>query len=228
MIAEEISLTDKPSDLSESHGKTLECIRNCIEKAIFPFKKVIIQKNIKPKLNEIKMTQILVEQIGFQLINYCNIAVNCGYSDLFFGTKGVSDFYFYHPEEGKTNLPLFVVESKRLPAPSHKKIREKEYVIGNKENGGIERYKKEIHGKRLSECGMIGFIENYASSYWLNTINIWIQNLANTDSKWDKDEQLVLKGNFNDYSYLVSIAHREVVDKDVLLHHWWINCERKI
>jgi hypothetical protein len=227
MIAEEIIPTEKPCDLSESQGKTLENIMKCIVKAIIPFKKAKLQPEIKPDPNEINLTQIFVEQIAFQLIAFTDIAVNSGYSDLFFGTKGISDFYFFHREQGKVNLPLFVVESKRLPAPDNKKLREKEYVIGDKKNGGIERYKKEIHGKNFDECGMVGFIEKYTPSYWLNLINSWIHELAKTDLGWSDNELLAIKENTDDYSYLFSIANRMKSDKNVALHHWWIICEHK-
>jgi hypothetical protein len=227
MIAEEIMPMEKPCDLSESDGKTLEYIKECIVRAIIPFKRARLQPDIKPKLNEIKLTQIFVEQIAFQLNAFSDIAVNTSYSDLFYGTKGIPDFYFYHPEEGRVSLPLFVVESKRLPAPTNKKLRKKEYVIGYKNNGGIERYKKEIHGKSLDECGIIGFIEKYSSSDWLNTINSWIQELAKTDLGWNDKEQLTIKENTDNYSYLISIAHKKQADKNVLLHHWWIICEKK-
>jgi len=222
MIAEEIFQKTLPCELSESQGKTLECIKECIIKAIIPFKKAKLQRNINVRLNEKKMTQIFVEQVGFQLIPFSSIAVNCEYSDLFFGTKGISDFYFYNQEEGKTNLPLFVVEAKRLPAPNNKKVREKEYVVGCKDNGGVERYKKEIHGKQLDECGMIGFIEKYSQTYWLNIINKWIKDLAENECEWEDDELLTIKESEIDFAYLLSIAHRKISNKDVLLHHWWI------
>ena len=221
MIAEEMRTTDKPADLSEAQGKTLDHIKFCITKAIIPFKNARMKSNIEKRLNEIKLTQIFVEQIGYQLNAFTGIAVNSGYSDLFYGTKGIPDFYFYILEEGKTNLPLFIVESKRLPTPGNKKLREKEYVFGNRK-GGIERYKKEIHGRKLNECGMIGFIEKYNSSYWLNIINLWIQDLSRSNPEWNSDEKLTMKVDTIDYSYLVSIAHREKSSKDVLLHHWWI------
>jgi hypothetical protein len=227
MIAEEIIPSDKSAHLSESKGKVLECIKDCIKKAIVPFKKAKLQSDIAPGLNEIRLTQIFVEQIGFQLKAFNGIAVSCNYSDQFFGTKGISDFYFYHLEEGKTNLPLFVVESKRLPVPNQRKLREREYVLGHKTNGGIERYKKEIHGKNLDECGMLGFIEKNTRSYWLNKINNWILELAMENPEWNDNEQLAIKENSNDYSYLVSIAHRQITNTDVLLHHWWIICNNE-
>ena len=45
------------------------------------------------------------------------------------------------------NKSFFSIEAKRLPTPGSK--REKEYVIGSKNNGGIERFKTGKHGSRL-------------------------------------------------------------------------------
>jgi hypothetical protein len=224
MIAEELIYTDIPPELSVERGKTLKCIIYCITKAVIPFKKAKLQSGIKSKLNENKLTQIFVEQIRVQLAKFPGIAVNTSYSDLFFGTKGVPDFYFYILEEGKHNLPLLVVESKRLPAPNSKKIREKEYVLGHENNGGIERYKKEIHGKNLDECGMIGFIEKHTPSYWLEKINEWIIDLTKKNLEWSNDEILKIREDTIDYSYLVSTAKRKLSNNNVFLHHWWIAC----
>jgi hypothetical protein len=227
MIAEEIATIDKPSELSDAEGKTLECIITCITKTLIYFKKARLQPDIKRNLNEINLTQIFVQLAEFQVRKFPDIGVNSQYSDIFFGTKGFPDFYFYKLEENRVHKPLFVVESKRLPAPKPRKKREKEYVIGYKDNGGIERFKKEIHGKNLDDCGMLGFIESGTSSLWLEKINLWITNLAETDRTWKVDEQLFMKDNAADYSYLVSTVYISS-DKNVILHHWWIICEDDI
>jgi len=50
--------------------------------------------------------------------------------------------------------PFLVLEGKRLPAPSAD--REKEYLIGNRRNGGMQRFKLGLHGADLSIAVMIG------------------------------------------------------------------------
>jgi len=224
MIADEITSIEKPCELSEAQGRTLECIKKCIVMAIIPFKKAKSERNMGLKLNEKKLTQILVHQIQFQLMKISSIIVNSEYSDVHFGTKGIPDFYFYYPADGKEYMPLFVVESKRLPVPNNIKKREKEYVLGNANNGGIERFKKEIHGKHFYNCGMIGFVEKFTSSYWLNMINTWIRNIAEIDPDWNDDEQLELLEDTDDYCHLMSIVRRKITGKNVLLYHWWIIC----
>jgi hypothetical protein len=228
VIAEEIVIEEKTSGLSEAEGKTLECIIACITKTITHFKRARLQPDIKQNLNETGLTQIFVEQAGVQVRKFPDINVNSQYSDIIFGTKGFPDFYFYKLEEGRVHRPLFVVESKRLPAPKPIKKREKEYVMGYKNNGGIERYKKEIHGKNLDNCGMLGFIESGTPLLWLERINSWIKSLAETSRIWKIDEQLTMKEQNADYSYLFSIVHINTSDKNTALHHWWIMCDKKI
>ncbi|MCX6155160.1 MAG: hypothetical protein NT007_13485 [Candidatus Kapabacteria bacterium] len=116
-------------------------------------------------------------------------------------------------------MPLFIVESKRLPSKTY----EKEYVIGEKKNGGIERFKIEKHGKGLSECGLFGFIELETFENWQSKINKWINELASIDETW-ADEQLSLNEMKCDYSYLTSNVKR-VSSDDVLLHHFWVKIE---
>ena len=94
------------------------------------------------------------------------------------------------------------------------KSREKKYVIGEKENGGIERFKIEKHGNGLIQCGLLGFIESSTPEYW-------IIDLSNSDSQWDLDEILKMDKNLNERVYLTSSAKR-VSSEKVSLHHFWI------
>jgi hypothetical protein len=203
-------------EISSESGKTIEFILQTIKDACLPFKKTCTQTNLKKPLNENKLTQIFVEQIEVKIKSHPCIGVKNQYSDLFYNTKGIPDFYFHIIEEGVTHEPLFIVESKRLPSPSF----EKEYVIGDNANGGIERFKIEKHGKGLNQCGLLGFIEINNSNYWLKTINFWIQELSNNNGNWRNDEVLTLIDNYNDYTYLVSSAHRPI--DIVSLHHFWV------
>lgn len=218
MTAEEFEITPNGifPEISSESGKAIGFILQSIKSACTPFKKASTQLNIQKPLNENKFTQIFVEQIEVKIKNHPNIGVKNQYSDLFYGIKGIPDFYFHVIEEGVTHEPLFIVESKRLPSPSY----EKEYVIGEKENGGIERFKIEKHGKGLPQCGLLGFIEKETPEHWLNSINCWIQELSNSNPTWYDDEVLLLKENDLGCTYLLSSAHRP--SDNVLLHHFWI------
>ena len=138
MIAEDYHYKDKYKEpsLTNQEGKTINYICNCIKKACIPFKKASNQSNLHLPLNENKLTQIFIEQVEVFVKPLPNIGVKNQYSDTFFGTNGVPDFYFHIVEEGVHNLPIIVFEAKILSTSIVKK-REMEYVKGEKNNGGI-------------------------------------------------------------------------------------------
>jgi hypothetical protein len=217
MIAEEPINISEP-DLSTQKGTTILFILKIIKKTPFYFNKALINPKLSKPLNENKLTQIFVEQINAILHEYeVPISALTQFNDLIYNTKGIPDFYFYKMEIGNTNEPLFVLESKRLPSLTF----ETEYVKGKTNNGGIERFKLEKHGKGLSECGMIGFIEDENCAYWKTKINSWIIDLANSGGFWNNGEILIELENQIDYSYLNSVADT-ISSKRITLHHFWI------
>jgi hypothetical protein len=223
MIIDENIAQSYTVDLSDAEGTTIESILLCMAMSIIPFKTVCSQPNLKKNLNENDLTQLFVEQAAIQISKiYNGIGVLNQYSDIFWGAKGIPDFYFYMREEGQAHYPLFVVESKRLPAPDHKTKREREYVVGDKNNGGIERYKTEKHGIHLAQSGMLGFIEKETPSYWLEKINSWITDLAGSNNTWNSDEILSFQTGNHEYSFLESMAHRISKNPDIKLYHWWV------
>jgi len=220
MIAEGYNYHQEPKT-SIPKGKTTSFIVDTIKEVPEYFISALNNPKLIQPLNENKLTQIFVEQVNAILFdkNVSILAAN-QYSDLFYGTRGIPDFYFHTVEIGKTNEPLFIVESKILPAPPPKE-REKEYVIGDKQNGGIERFKTEKHGKGLNNCGLIGFIKQNSFEFWKNQINDWIDNLSKKDTFWNIDEALKADKISTHYSFLHSIAHRELSD-DISISHFWI------
>jgi len=219
MLAEEYTNSASVPSLSNQEGKTISYIYECLKNASIPFKKASSQPNLVLPLNENKYTQIFVEQVEVFVKSHPNIGVKNQYSDTFFNTKGIPDFYFHKVEEGVHNLPLIVFEVKILTT-SFPKEREKEYVIGAKGNGGIERFKSEKHGFGLSQCGLVGFIVEEDSVYWLKAINEWIETLATAQNDWHKDEILNGLEKAPGFNWLQSIAHRK--SNDLELHHIWI------
>jgi len=223
MIAEEYDkIIPQTPELTDSKGETFSNIIGCMKQAILPFKNACGQTDLHRPLNENKLTQIYVEQVEVFVKPIATLGVKNQYSDTFSGTKGIPDFYFHIVEEGKHHKPLLVVESKLLPAPET--YREKEYVIGHKNNGGIERFKTEKHGKGLDECGMLGFVEKEAFSFWHQRVNTWISDLSVTSNFWQTDEHLETVESEEDFMFLKSIAHRGS-SKDIRLHHLWINLQ---
>jgi hypothetical protein len=223
MIAEEELNSNSPSS-SIPKGTTVSYILKSIKESPNSFKVALTNPKIEKKLNEDELTQILVSQINTILIKRGSIIAQTQYHDVFEGTKGIPDIYFQELETGQFNEPLFIVEAKRLP--TQPTAREKEYVIGTRKNGGIERFKIERHGKGLSECGIIGFIEKEDNDYWVKVINSWIGYLAETNEFWNNNEKVKKEENDTDWMYLKSIAHR-TSSTDIQLHHFWINITSK-
>jgi len=220
MIVEEYNYQPQKPISNIRKGKTISFIISIIKKTPKYFHSAIQTKNIIKQLNENDYTQIIVEQFTAILLeNNSSISAQNQYSDLFYGTKGFPDIYFYQAEKGKTNKPIFVLESKILPAPT--KNREQEYVIGEKENGGIERFKIGKHGTGFDECGIIGFVRDKDFNHWEKKINEWIKDLSMKDSFWNIDEKVVPQEKNRYYSYLISFAHR-IKSNDVRLHHFWL------
>lgn len=123
---------------------------------------------------------------------------------------------------------FYSIEAKRLPTPGTN--REKEYVIGNNTPcGGIERFKKGLHGPRLKYAAIVGYVQENDFNHWFLKINSWIQEQADDSSNllWstfdlinevDLSVPLVVK--------LLSEHTRTIngtADRNIRLHHFWIN-----
>ena len=226
MIADErhINFSLANPALTYSEGKFVSCILNCMKLAVNSFLQVYKSTQSRIPMNEDDLTQIFYSQVQI-IVREFDYPFNIGNQerDLTKQRKGIPDLFFYAHKLGKPPISIFSIECKRLPAPPPKS-REKEYVIGVKNNGGIERYKTEKHGKGLDECGMLGFVEEETFPFWQKCINTWIINLSNTDFFWQNDEILVEVENRKVFAVLQSIAHR-VSQTDIRLHHLWINIQ---
>jgi hypothetical protein len=220
MTAEEYSYSGNKPIFSDAEGETIRYILECLKSACKPFKKASSQSNLSHPLNENKFTQIYVEQVEVFVKSHPNIGIKNQYSDTFHGTKGVPDFYFHKVEEGVHHEPIFIGEAKILPTPGAK-YREKEYVIGENNNGGIERFKSEKHGKGIADCCLLGFILEDSPNTWKTKINNWIVDLSAKSKVWKSDEILSIEDTTVEYSLLKSIAHRKT--SDIKLIHLWIN-----
>ena len=124
---------------------------------------------------------------------------------------------------------FFSFEAKRLDYIS--KAREKEYVTGREENGvyidtgGVERFKKEIHGKNLNYCGMIGYIQKYDFQHWHEKINSWVDELINISNNsglmWNEEDRLI-----EDYVKAITARykseHTRLNTGKITLFHLWV------
>lgn len=125
---------------------------------------------------------------------------------------------------------FFRIEAKRLSHLGQK--REKEYLLGRLENGkykdtgGIERFKKGIHGRNLDYGGVIGYLQKEDFTYWHNTINTWIDELIIINPAfWKEDDKLEKMYFKNHLSKLRSQNIRMSGDNTdtIELFHFWVD-----
>lgn len=220
MIAEENISNKSNPQISISNASIILLISNLMKQTVPNFKTYIVSDfYLKRELNENDFTQIYIEQAQILIRNLeYPFNINGQYQDITYGSKGFSDFYFYPNEQNVSTTSFFSVESKRLPSPQ--KLREKEYVIGDTNNGGIERYKTEKHGKGMNKCGLLGFVEKEDFTHWIVTVNNWINDLATREMNWKNDEILSKIESNTDFCFLKSIAHRK--SDDINLTHLWV------
>jgi hypothetical protein len=140
--------------------------------------------------------------------------------------KGITLHATFYPN----NKPFIVIEAKRLDAKITIK-RQKEYVVGRYEDkkyidsGGIERFKKEIHGKGLLYVGMIGYMQTDDFDTWYVKINSWIDEevTAATSSElcWEAKDKLLFdkKGTI----YQTYVSRHECMTKDIDMYHIWVD-----
>ena len=221
MIADDNIFNFSQPNITLPQNRLVILAKECMLENVVHFKSYLKSGfHKKKKLNENDLTQLYTKQAQI-LIRKKDYPFNIEgqYQDIYDLSKGFSDFFFFPNEQNVELSSIYSVESKRLPSPVKK--REKEYVIGDENNGGIERYKSEKHGKGLSHCGLLGFVENKDFKHWHTTINVWIDDLSKLGKTiWKSDEVLSELESDPDYCLLKSIAHR--ASNDVHLTHLWI------
>jgi len=219
MIAENNYLHSNKPDFDIPSGKLLQWIENSFIETT-----PIFLYTLLPNLNEPQYAQEFVAELERTLRTMeVPLCVGREYSDIY--TEGADkqrsvDFYFYPAEQGASRKSLFSVEAKRLPTPGGQN-RFKEYVLGA--GGGIERFKREDHGKGLSNCGMLAFIEKQDFAHWYSLINLWITD-ASVSESWSTAECLI------DYTISATWAKSKSIVKrkssDLNLIHFWINVQK--
>jgi hypothetical protein len=220
MIVEDKHIYSNRPDFDIPIGKIVQWVEES-----FIITTPVFLRTIPQKLNENRYVQEFIAELERSLrASGIPLCVERDYSDIH--TKGankrrVVDIYFYPAEQGISRKSLFSVEAKRLPTPGGKN-RVKEYVFGS--GGGIERFKKEEHGKGLSNCGILAFIEKQDFVYWYSTINSWITD-GSTTELWRKEECLENLVVNTTWATSTSIVKRK--SSDLKLIHFWINVQNK-
>lgn len=123
--------------------------------------------------------------------------------------------------ESNLEEAVFLIEAKRLNS-SFKREREREYVIG--EIGGIERFKRNKHGKKLFHAGMIGYMQTDDFEDWNQKINKWISDEIispnSSDLFWEEDDKLVKQTQSLKSAKYTSLHSRIDKDKIRIIHLW--------
>lgn len=169
--------------------------------------------------NENKLTQefiLILNQSNFGLLPYLFHPEVYDLHTEDADQKKRIDIAVFSNEQLKGRQILFAIEAKRLSSQLPDS-REKEYVIGNngQENGGIQRFKLNHHGKDLPYCGMVGYVEDDTFENWRTKVNTWI--IENDEL----DKELDLKIQEEIYSQYES-KHTRTNDAIVDLRHIWI------
>lgn len=146
-----------------------------------------------------------------------------------FGTLTDEDKIIISDREYSENDSFFSFEAKRLPTPGSN--REREYVtgIGTKQSGGIERFKKGLHGSKIKYAAIVGYVQEEDFKHWFLKINAWIEELALADSTGLWTNKDILKCDKIDVPIFVELysEHNRICAgsnlDDIELYHFWID-----
>ncbi len=120
---------------------------------------------------------------------------------------------------------IMVFEAKRLDR-NLLHNREREYVVGYSQNGGIERFRSQVHGRAVARGGLIGYVQSDTFAHWEDKINGWIQDLSQQDSSsalpWRTREHLHLHRS-DDMSVARFTSTHPRESGKIRLHHFWVN-----
>lgn len=187
------------------------------------------------------------ERLNAQLCKYLNAAASIRFPMVLFsheekqtGTRRVD--FAANPTAatfvGKTYRtiydPFVVFEGKRLPAPS--KVREREYVSGGSVySGGIQRFKRGLHGATVEEAAIVGYVQDGSFDTWLTRINGWVLEEASQpsapDETWSSTECLAFLPNEPQaqVARATSIHSRtnSNASSEIQLRHLWVEMPQR-
>jgi len=154
------------------------------------------------------------DEITGEIVNLLNDKLRSlsGYLFRFEAKTGPDILIFASPYE-PFSPELFVIEAKRLPPTSYR-----DYV-----HTGIERFKREEHGKQYDIAGMLGYVQEKDFCYWHKKVNSWIDDLiskVDKTPKWEEHDKLRISKITNICEY--KSRHSRLRKNAITLHHFWI------
>lgn len=173
---------------------------------------------LKSSDNESLKNQLLTDAFNYLGTTNEKVWIGVSKENVSKGKQAREDIYFYLNNENYTRI--FFIEGKRLP--KYNTQEKEEYVLGTNNSGnssgGIERFKKGIHGdpSGIFNNGLIAYVENNSFEYWFEKVNETIQGNYNIN------EMMKKKVGFN--NELISMHQFECNCNSVnfKLHHFWI------
>ncbi len=213
----------------DSSKKAIDKVVTFLDTYLPKFPSVFKNKTIKTKLtHEDDVSQMLSFHLNRQAHKSNLFFIHFQYR--YIKTRRSSDFGILTIEDNEPNdldKAFFVMEAKWLPLPKIDKNREKEYVIGNPEGGGIERFKRGNHGAGLSKSAMVAYVQSETCYHWQTKVNGWIQDLIDVpiseDIEWNNTDLLVFQSQFDTtfkYHSQNKRIHQGKTDEIQLLHYW--------
>ena len=149
------------------------------------------------------------------------------------GTYSQTETIIVNDREFTADETFFKIEAKRLS--KLEKSRKREYVIGREDkdgkyinSGGIERFKKGIHGKNLIHAALIGYVQLYDFTYWHQSINGWILDLSKEKPTFWSDKEMLKNESFTtELATYVSyhIRKQKGIKDEIKLNHFWIDLQ---
>lgn len=121
---------------------------------------------------------------------------------------------------------FLAVEAKRLPTPGAD--REREYLAGDL--GGLERFKRGLHGGELRSVGMIGYVQEHDFTHWVQILNQWIDDLIRSSPPalpWEASDKLTLDGVLEAVASLRSTNLRITDNQRLAIRHLWVDVSAK-
>ncbi len=121
-----------------------------------------------------------------------------------------------------------VIEGKRLDA-GIKKQRRREYVYGHYENGkhiccgGMERFKKDIHGRNQKSAVLLGYMQTDSFNKWYTKVNAWIAELSDNGNSHGWSTKELLSAMTKDSLFARSESHLYRTTDTLQLVHLWVD-----
>jgi len=181
-------------------NRQIECVCESIVACLPNFVSYVHSEKIHNENGLNRNLSLLLEH-WFRLKNLPFLAQPESMEDDRCGSSPAPDIGIYYMLcDSAIDLPkVTVIEGKRLDS-GIKKQRRREYVYGREEKGrhvccgGMERFKKRIHGRNQSSAILLGYMQTDSFEEWHTKINSWISELIGQahEPNWLMSEQLPL------------------------------------